>query len=65
MSPQAPATPAPGVRELRPETRGAADRGEVGLGAGVPCEQGGDPGATRKLQPGLLAGCSGDASARP
>lgn len=35
MAPQAPAAPAPGDRELRPRTRGADARREVGLGAGV------------------------------
>lgn len=35
MAPQVPAAPAPGDRELRPRTRGAAARGEVGLGARV------------------------------
>lgn len=44
MAPQAPAAPAPGDRELRPRTRGAAARGEVGPGAGVRGELEGDPG---------------------
>lgn len=74
MAPQAPAAPAPGDRELRPRTRGAAARGEVGPGAGVRGELGGDPGgrvragATRRLcrrEPGLVAGGARDASAGP